>query len=70
MPDNPSELEQIEPMLKFFVYEHLPSRLQGVSAPFCELARAIVLTYPDNPERKEGLRKLLEAKDCIVRCSL
>jgi len=57
-------------MLQFFQYEHLPQHLQAVSAPFCELALKIVTTYPANPERTAGLRKLLEAKDCIVRASI
>jgi hypothetical protein len=57
-------------MLQFFQYEHLPPHLQVVSKPFGELAQAIVATYPANPERTAGLRKLLEAKDCIVRSTL
>ncbi|HYT42024.1 MAG TPA: hypothetical protein VEP90_06740 [Methylomirabilota bacterium] len=57
-------------MLQFFTYDHLPPHLQTVSKPFCELAHFIVTTYPANPERTAGLRKLLEAKDCVVRCSM
>jgi len=57
-------------MLQFFAYEHLPPHLQAVSKPFCELANSIVITYPANPERTAGLRKLLEAKDCIVRSTI
>jgi hypothetical protein len=57
-------------MLQFFVYEHLPSHLQTVSKPFCELAQQIVDTLPGNPERTFALRKLLEAKDCAVRALL
>jgi hypothetical protein len=34
------------------------------------MAQHIVETLPSNPERTAGLRKLMEAKDCIVRCSL
>jgi|SRR5882762_710695 len=59
-----------DPMLQFFTYDHLPARLQQVSKPFALLAQEIVLTYPRNPERTAGLRKLLEAKDCIVRASI
>ena len=59
-----------EPMLQFFVYDHLPERLQEVSAPFGNLADWIVETLPRNPERTAALRKLLEAKDCAVRASL
>lgn len=59
-----------EHILQFFKYEHLPARLQVVSAPFCELARALVDEehgLPRNPERTVALRKLLEAKDAAVR---
>lgn len=56
-----------EPLLQFFAYEHLPEKLQGVSKPFGDLARALVTALPRNPERTVALRKLLEAKDCAVR---
>lgn len=57
-------------MLQFFQYEHLPTNLQAVSKPFCELAESVVATLPANPERTVALRKLLEAKDCAVRALL
>lgn len=57
-------------MLQFFTYDHLPPHLQEISKPFCDLANKIANTYPANPERTAGLRKLLEAKDCIVRSTL
>ena len=57
-------------LLQFFVYEHLPPHLQAVSKPFGDLARQIVDTLPQNPERTTALRKLLEAKDCAVRAIL
>ena len=57
-------------MLQWFEYGHLPIHLQKVSKPFCELANQICTTYPAGPERTAGLRKLLEAKDCIVRASI
>lgn len=62
-----------EHILQFFAYEHLPPHLQKVSAPFCELAKAIVCEesgLPRNPERTVALRKLLEAKDAAVRAVL
>lgn len=58
-----------EAILKFFEYEHLPAHLQEVSRPFCELARDMAARF-DGPELTTGLRKLLEAKDCIVRAAL
>lgn len=59
-----------EHILQFFEYEHLSAHLQKVSAPFCELARAMVdeeRGLPRNAERTVALRKLLEAKDAAVR---
>lgn len=60
----------MEPLLQFFKYEHLPEHLQTVSKPFCDLARQLVQTHTQNPERTVALRKLLEAKDCAVRSML
>jgi hypothetical protein len=57
-------------MPKFFAYGHLPPHLQAVSQPFFELAHDIVDTVPAGPERTVGLRKLLEAKDAIVRAAI
>ena len=54
-------------MLKLFAYAHLPRHLQAVSRPFFEFAWDIVDKVPAGPERTVGLRKLLEAKDAIVR---
>jgi hypothetical protein len=54
-------------MLKLFAYGHLPPQLQAASQPFFALAHDIVDTVPAGPERTVGLRKLLEAKDAIVR---
>jgi hypothetical protein len=59
-----------EPLLQFFVYEHLPMHLQEISKPFGDLANEIVGTLPRNPERTVALRKLLESKDCAVRARL
>jgi hypothetical protein len=60
----------MNPILKYFAYEHLPPRLQEVSKPLCELAQAMNAQLPDGAEKSAGLRKLLEAKDCFVRSSL
>ncbi len=56
--------------MQFFAYAHLPPHLQEISKPFGDLAHQIVDTLPANAERTAGLRKLLEAKDCIVRAKL
>jgi hypothetical protein len=57
----------VKHILQFFAYEHLPERLQAVSAPFCLLARNMAESLPGNPETTVALRKLLEAKDAAVR---
>ena len=57
-------------ILQFFDYDHLPEELQAVSAPFHNLANAIVENLPHNPESSTALRKLLEAKDAAVRAKL
>lgn len=61
---------QINPILQFFTYKHLPEHLQEVSKPFCELAEWIVSNLETNPETSTALRKLLEAKDAAVRAKL
>ena len=59
-----------ERMLKWFAYEHLPEKLQAVSAPFGRLAETVVERIDGGPERTVALRKLLEAKDAAVRATL
>jgi hypothetical protein len=59
-----------DPLMQFFSYAHLPPYLQGISQRFNELAQEMVDTLPQNAERTVGLRKLLEAKDCMVRARL
>ena len=58
------------PIMKYFAYQHLPEKLQEVSRPIGELAELMDSTLPDGPEKSAGLRKLLEAKDCLVRAKL
>ena len=68
MPEKPG-------ILKYFAYGHLPEHLQAVSKPFYELAMESCRNFPDmaseqKAETVAGLRKLLEAKDCIVRAQI
>lgn len=58
------------PIMKYFAYEHLPAHLQEVSKPIGELAQQMEANLPDGPEKSAGLRKLLEAKDALVRARL
>jgi len=59
-----------EQILRHFDYDHLPEKLQEVSRPICELAHQMAKDLPSGPELTTGLRKLLEAKDCLVRAAL
>ena len=56
--------------IKYFAYAHLPPKLQAVSKPLGEVAQLLETLLPDGPEKSAGMRKLLEAKDCFVRCAL
>lgn len=56
-------------ILQYFAYEHLPEHLQDVSEEFYFLATHLDRTLPSGPEKSAGLRKLLEAKDCMVRAA-
>lgn len=56
--------------IKYFAFAHLPPKLQAVSKPIGELAEKLETMLPDGPEKSTGMRKLLEAKDCFVRCAL
>lgn len=57
-------------MLKYFEFEHLPEHLQPVSSRFAALAQIMHDELPMSPEKTAGMRKLLEAKDCMVRAAL
>jgi len=61
---------QLDPLIQFFDYEHLPSALQERSKPWGELALHVLTTIPRNAERTVALRKLLEGKDAAVRASI
>lgn len=56
--------------MKYFDYEHLPEKLQAVSKPIGDVARQMDEILPNGPEKSAGLRKLVEAKDCLVRAAL
>lgn len=58
------------PIMEFFKYEHLPDRLKAISKPICDLAMQMDETLSESAEKSVGLRKLLKAKDALVRASL
>lgn len=65
------ELMKKYPILKYFVYDHLKSEeLRETSKKFHDLAWDSARNGREIPETAAGLRKLMEAKDCIVRSLL
>lgn len=54
-------------LLSLFQWAHLPEHLAAVSRPIGLLAHEMVSKLEDGPELTAGLRKLVEAKDCLVR---
>jgi hypothetical protein len=72
--NSPSLHPSIVELLGFFDYEHLPEHLQVISKPFHDLAQKMVdelgVSSKHPAELTVGLRKLLEAKDCMVRAAL
>ena len=60
----------MNPIMKFFEYNHLPEHLQNVSSQLWTIADAMDHNLPNCAEKSAGLRKLLEAKDCLVRAAL
>jgi hypothetical protein len=57
--------------MRWFKYDHLPKGpIRGASMECSELADHMAATMPSGPELVAGLRKLLEAKDCFVRCAV
>lgn len=58
-------------IVRFFDYEHLThGDLREISKRCHDLVVEMVQALPDGPELTAGLRKLLEAKDCLVRAAL
>lgn len=62
------------PVMRWFRWEHLPPHLQDTSRPIgllaCEYAAKALRGEADIQETVAGLRKLKEAKDCLVCAAL
>lgn len=54
-------------LLSLFECDHLPEHLQRIARPLQTLAVMTTNQLQDGPELTAGLRKMLEAKDCMVR---
>lgn len=64
-----TEGKKAEPMLRHFRFAHLRSeRMRVMSMGFAVAALNITENVPGSAERTVALRKLVEAKDCAVRC--
>lgn len=70
MTDMNSRHPAIQQLHSYFTYTHLPPKLQTVSRHFAITADLLLEWFPDSPELTTCLRKLLEAKDCAVRCAV
>lgn len=71
--DNYRRANEKYPILKYFKYQHLSDNLQQDSRPFHDLAYTFAYAHMESKNPAEvaaGLRKLLEAKDCMVRAAL
>ncbi len=67
-------MTEIERMMRYFQFTHLPPKLRVISEPCAILAQTLVdlatsstYTNVDLVELAAGLRKLVEAKDAFVR---
>ena len=58
------------PIMQFFQFDHLPKDLRRVAQPIADLAVRMDAEIPGGAEKRAGLRKLLEAKDCFVRAAI
>lgn len=58
-------------MARYSNFSHLPTQLQSVSEPFHHLFWQILdMDLHDEAERTAAIRKLREAKDCVVGAAL
>lgn len=71
--DKPRPVDQMHPevqrVLNYFAFGHLPGYLAMVSRPFCDLAWDLAGQF-SGPQLTVTLRNLLAAKDDAVRCAL
>ena len=56
-------------LLGYFTYTDLPDSIREVGAELCSLADKYDSSLPDCAEKSVGLRKLLEARDCLLRAA-
>lgn len=58
-------------LARWFRFDHLPAGFpRDVSQMFAEFAASLLEVLPDGQQLTDGLRKLLEAKDCATRAAV
>jgi hypothetical protein len=53
--------------LQYFEYDHIAGPAKAHSQKIANLANELDRNVPDNSEKEFALRKLLEARDAVVR---
>lgn len=61
---------EVQRLHSYFAYRVLPPKMQKVARHFAVSADLMLQWLPDSPELVVCLRKLLEARDCALRCAL
>ena len=58
-----------ERFMRWFKRDRTPNRvdLDDIYQNFYDLGQWLVDNIPEGPEKTAGMRKLMEAKDCMVR---
>jgi hypothetical protein len=56
-------------ILKYFDFSGLPENQVNFAKMIYYFAEDIDFVLPDSEEKKQGFRKLLEAKDCFFRAN-
>lgn len=57
-----------DPVLRYFKIAALEPYAQIAAKPFLAMAEDICATVLPSDERTRALRKLLESRDCVIRC--
>jgi hypothetical protein len=60
----------MEEILEHFTYAHLPTFLQAISKPYCDMAHQLAKDLPKCGQLTIALQKLMESKDAAVRAKL
>lgn len=71
---DPAEVRSGNPILRYFEPMHAGESvldlLRDIDRAFDEFAFEMAAIMDPGPELTEGLRKLLEARDCMIRAAL